>query len=316
MLRTSAGRLPVRAGWLLVVTSCWLAGCRSWPWQPGPVPAGVATCRTLSYQALSEMERGQWEAAEPLLVRALDACPTDVDAQRHYAEVLARRGATDEALRHLEEARRLAPHDASLSVRAGEIQLAAGQLDQAARNSELALATDRNAAAAWALRGRIHLAGGQPQQALADLLRALGQRPDDPLLLEQVARLYLGQQRPERAVMYFQALAQQLPLADQPPDLLRAQADAFAALGRLGDAAGYLQIATARHPPSAELFYRLAELEFRRGQLPNARAAAAEALRLEPAHPASQQLWAQLAQAPPHDPQRPVVPVAVVKGEE
>jgi tetratricopeptide (TPR) repeat protein len=299
---------PLRS--LLLVGCCVLCGCRSWPWRPGPVPQSVAKCRSLSHQALVEMEQGQWQTAEPLLQKAIDACPTDTDAQRHYAEVLARRGATDQALVHLDQARRLAPHDASLSVRAGEIYLASGQIDMAAQTARVALATDRNAADAWALRGRIKLARGQPQEALADLLRALGYRPDDPALLEQVARLYLANQRPDRAVMYFQTLAQNLAPSDQPAELLILQAEAYAALGRFTDAVGYFRLASAHGPPSAELLYRLAQTEMRSGNLQSARAAAQEALQLQPAHVGSQQLLAHLANGHAATGSQPIVRVA------
>ncbi|NIL97926.1 MAG: tetratricopeptide repeat protein [Planctomycetales bacterium] len=285
-------------GWLLLVASCLLSGCRSWPWRPGPVPQSVATCRNLSHQALIEMEQGRWQSAEPLLQKAIDACPTDPDAQRHYAEVLAQRGATQQALVHLDQARRLAPHDASLSVRAGEIQLASGQLDKAAQHARAALATDRNAAEAWALRGRIQLARGRQPEALADLLRALGYRPDDPALLEQIGRLYLAIQRPDRALMYFQSLGQNVPPSDQGRELLALQAEAYAAVGRFADAAGYFRRATTSGPPSAELLYRLAEVEMANGDIRNARLAAEQALRLMPDHAASQQLLAQIARGP------------------
>src|ERR1700677_1073468 len=108
------------AGLLACVTA---AGCRTISHE-GPVPRSVATCRQLSQQAINAMERGDWKGAEPLLVRALQTSPADVEARRNYAETLWHRGATAQAVAQMEEARRAAPDDTGLAVRAGEMHLA------------------------------------------------------------------------------------------------------------------------------------------------------------------------------------------------
>ena len=70
-------------------------------------------CRQLSQQAIARMEADQWQEAEGLLDQAVTACPIDPDARRYYAETLLHRGASAEALAHLEKAIRLTPNDTS-----------------------------------------------------------------------------------------------------------------------------------------------------------------------------------------------------------
>ncbi|MGB6042726.1 MAG: tetratricopeptide repeat protein [Pirellulales bacterium] len=285
---------------------CLFCGCRSWPWRHGPVPESVMTCRELSNQALHEMEQGRWDAAEPLLRQAVNACPTDADARRYYAKALARRGATEQALVHFEHARVLAPHDESLCVRAGEMFLATGQIEKAALRAKWALDIDRNFADAWILRGNVKLARGDREEALADFQRALAYRPDDIQLTQQIAQLYVSLQHPDRALMYFQNLAQQFPLTEQPQDLLLLQAETCETLGRLQNAVGCYRLASKLEPSSAELFYRLARLEFSTGNTHNARLAAEQALRLQPAHAATRRLLENIASSLPSAANQPV----------
>jgi tetratricopeptide (TPR) repeat protein len=243
------------------------------------------------------MERGQWGQAESLLDQALESCPIDADARRHYAEVLIRRGATDEGVKHLEEARRLAPHDVSLTIRLGEIYLARRQLDHAENRAATAIAMDRDSADAWALRGRVRLARGQPREAMGDLQRALGYHPDDARLLQEVAQLYLDMERPARALLHLQTLSNNYVVGEEPVDLLALQAHTYELLGRHRDAAGCYRLATMRSQPSADLLYRLAQAEARAGQTDSALSAVQQVLQLDPTHKSGRQLLVQLSRA-------------------
>ena len=82
-------------------------------------------------RGMSALERGEWNRAESLLSQAIKSYPDDPNAQRYYAEVLWQRGLQEDALRHAEDAQRLAGDDAGIAARLGEMQLTMGHLDDA-----------------------------------------------------------------------------------------------------------------------------------------------------------------------------------------
>ena len=72
------------------------AGCRLVP-RNGPAPEQLAEARRLSNLGLSATDSGDLIKAEGLLEQAVQRCPTDVDARKHYARVLWERGEKMEA---------------------------------------------------------------------------------------------------------------------------------------------------------------------------------------------------------------------------
>jgi predicted Zn-dependent protease len=256
----------------------------------------VATCRDLSNQALAAIEQGQWQHAEGLLGNAIETCPVDPDARRYYAEVLVQRGAIHEALAHLEEARRLVPHDTSLTIRAGELYLTTNQLAFAESRAAAAIRLDNKSADAWSLRARVRRAQGDNHGALADLQQALRHRPDDPLLLGEIAGLHLGMNRPDRALMHAQSLADTYVAGEVPIDIVQLQAQIYAATGRHAEAAACYRQICQRSAPSADHFYALAQAEMQAGNVVNAEAALRSALAIQPDHAPSRQLWPHVAQ--------------------
>jgi len=292
-LRSSAARRTAACLMLLLV----LAGCRSWPWKPGPVSPSVATCRDLSRQGLAAIEQGQWDHAERCLSGAVTSCPVDVEARRHYAETLLKRGASAEALVQLDEAMRLSSHDASLAVRSGEIYLSLGELDSAQQRAQRALSMDSTLAGAWALRGRITAARGDTRQALSDFQRALGLHPDDRALLYETAQAYRKLERPDRALVCLQALVETYSTGAEPREVFVEQAQLLAETARPGDAAAMLEQALKRGAPTADLHFQLAHAYLAAGQARRASTAAQSGLALAPDDPRGRELMARLALA-------------------
>jgi len=192
------------------------------------------------------MQRGDWQQAELLLAQAVESCPVDTDARCHYADVLANRGALEEAIGQLEAARDLAVGDATLIVRTGQMQLQMGQINQAAAHAATALRASPRSADAWALRGRVNLARGDLPRALADMQRALGYRPEDRQLLSDMAEVYRRLDRPEQALLSLQALADTYPTGEEPADVLARQSVTLGRLNRHDDAAARLAEAQQR----------------------------------------------------------------------
>ena len=271
-----------------------ITGCNGWPWREGAVPDSVAMCRQLSQQAIARMEADQWQEAEGLLDRAVTACPIDPDARRYYAETLLHRGASADALAHLEQAIRLTPNDTSLVIRAGEICFQMGDYDDARRWANEAINIDPSSADSWALSGLIYRVEDNPRRSLADFQRALGYRPEDPSLLVAVAEIYMSLGRPGRALLHLQNLSETYVSGEVPPAVLARKADALTALGRHQEAATQYRMLCQQTQPSAEVYYRLAQAELRAGEVQGAKIATEMALEVDPAHPLSVQLLGQL----------------------
>lgn len=243
------------------------------------------------------MERGDWKRAESLLARAVQTNANDADARRQYAEALSHRGARQEALAQLEEARRIAGEDPGLIVRGGELSLALGQTAQAAQRADEALRLDPKFAPAWALRGRVASATGQPREALAFYHRALGYAPDDRAVAILVAEAYRQLNEPDRALVALQSLATRYSQGEEPQQVLYLEGLALGALGRHDDAAQCLAQAARRERPTSEILYRLAEAEMQAGHYAAAQNALEQVLALEPDHVASRDLARRMALA-------------------
>jgi tetratricopeptide (TPR) repeat protein len=299
---------PARAGrwrlrlvryprWLIGLCLLGAAGCRT-VGGGGPVPEAVATCREFSQQGLTAREEGQWAEAERLFAQAVEACPTDVDARRQYAETLWKRGDVIGAARQLEQARKVDPENVALQVRLGEMYLVMRDLDRARRLAERALRGDLRCGDAWALRGRVMRARGDMERALADFHQALRYLPDDPPLLLDLAELYRQRGQPQRALLALDHLANIYPAGEEPQRVLYLLGLAYSALGRHAEAVESLYAASVRGRPTAELLYRLAEAERQAGRPAAARANARQALALDPRHAPSLALYHQLAERP------------------
>jgi tetratricopeptide (TPR) repeat protein len=281
------------------------AGCRL-PGREGPVPQSLTDCRRLSQKGVAALERGEQPKAETLLAQAVNACPVDAEARRHYAEALWRRGAQQEAMTQLEEACRLAGEDASLWARLGEMRLAGGQSELARQAAETALNLDPRLANAWAIRGGVMRATGQACDALADYLHALSYAPNDRAILREIAELHRQLNQPAQALQALQTLAETYPAGEEPDQVLHLMGLAYVALGRYEDGVESLSAAVRRGRPTAEMFCQLGEAQLLAGHPPEAAEAARQALALEPQHQASRSLLQriELAQQPQNTLQR------------
>ena len=280
-----------RSLWVVIALVVLLstAGCLSITGR-GAVSESVAEGRQFSRQGIAAIERGDWAEAESLLNRAVEACPIDVDARRHYGEALWQRGARQQALTQIEHAIRLNRHDPTLPVRAGEMYLALGKLANAQGKADDALRIDPSHAGGWALRARIGVADGRPEDAQADFHRALGYAPERPQLLSELADLYIQAGEPQRALSTLQQLVDTYAPNEVPQQVYYAQGLALASLGRFDDAADSQRAAARSGPADAEILYRLAEAEMLAHRPRAARWAAHDALAIEPRHEPSQRL--------------------------
>ena len=289
---------PARAcryalGTLAIAIAVVNTGCATLS-QRGPVPESVERCRQLSREGIDAVQRGDAQAAERLLHAAVQQCPVNVDARRHYGETLWRRGARRAALEQIEAARQLAPRDTSLAIRVGEMLMDVGDHRGAYKRASEVLDIDPKLPGAWRLRGRAAAALGDASQALADHHRALGLLPNDRDTMIEIAELYRKRGQPQRALVALQGLMDTYTPGEEPSQLFYLKGLALAVLERYDDAIDEYTAANRGQSPSAEVYARIAEAELLSGRPQLANAAVDAALELEPSHVLARRLQGEI----------------------
>jgi Tfp pilus assembly protein PilF len=269
-----------------------MGGCASL-WKC-PVSEDVVSARQISLRGVDAMQREEWDEAETLFRKALRTCPTDERAHRCFAEILWRKGATQDAIAHMREAARLSSDPAEATVALGEMHLAREELTAAAECANEALAMRGDLPSAWTLLGHVQRLEGRLQPALASYHRALSFRPDDARLQLTVAQLYRQLDRPQRTLAVLAALSEQYPAGEEPRDVLVEQGLALRAVGQFAESAECLAGAVKRGPITADLLCQLGEVQLLAGDPTNARLSILAALDRDPAHVAARRLQAEV----------------------
>lgn len=241
---------------LLVLTG---AGCRLVQ-RRDPVPPDVADARRLCNEGLSAAERSDLVRAEGLLEQAVKRCPADVEARKHYADVLWQRGLKMEAVTQIGKALEFSPADPGLCIDGGGMYLELGLFDEADRLAREAVRLAPRSAEAWHLQGRVSLARGQAEPALADFHRALAIAPENRSVLLDTAEAYRRLDRPQRALATLAVLGETYGPGETPAEVLVLEGLAQEALGRPADAVESYRRAVARGDAPAEAAARLAAL--------------------------------------------------------
>lgn len=242
---------------LLVAAAC---GCRLIP-RSTPVSEELATARRLSNEGLAAADRDNLDRAEELLARAVQSCPTDIEARRHYAELLWKRGEQVAAVNQIKEALEVAADDEGLCVVGGTMYLELGLLDEAERLTDTAVSTAPRSARCWHLRGQTRLARGQVEQALGDFHRALAIEKDNRQILLDTAEAYRRADRPTRALATLAILEETYAPGQTPGSVHALEGLAQEALGRSADALASYRLARERGDASEATLARIAALE-------------------------------------------------------
>jgi tetratricopeptide (TPR) repeat protein len=295
----------MRYSGLLILVVVFSQGCL-FPGGDGPVSRSLSASRQLSFRGIAALEQGRKQEARTLLAKAVEACPGDPEARRHYAEALWSCGDRQEAQVQLEAAIKALGEDPTLRVRAARMYLESGRTELALQSAEQAIDLDPKLAGGWAARGAVMLAKGHPEQALADYHRALGYAPGDREVLSRIAELYHRGNHPDRELATLQSLANTYSPGEEPQQVLYRLGAALVALGRYEDGIENLSIAMTRGEPTVEMLCSLSEAELLAGNPARAESAAREALTMQPDHGPSRQILQRLemARRPTDAPQR------------
>jgi Flp pilus assembly protein TadD len=245
--------------WILLAVAA-SGGCRLVS-RRNPVPTELADARRLCNEGLAAADRQDLVRAESLLEAAVKSCPVDVDARRHYADVLWSRGQKMDAVGQMAKALELSPGDAGICIDAGRMYLELGLFAEADRLSAEAVRLAPGSHTAWHLRGQIAMARGQFAQAVADFHRGLAIAPDDRRLLRDTAEAYLRLDRPRRALATLAVLGESYGPDQTPADVLTMEALAQESLGRVDDARESYRQAIAKGDAPPEAAKRLAALD-------------------------------------------------------
>jgi tetratricopeptide (TPR) repeat protein len=223
------------------------------------VDDNVVAARQLAIRGMEAMQQQRFPEAETLFGESLQMCPLDERTRRHYAQMLWRRGAQEQAIGHMEEAVRLSGGSPEMLVELGDMYLARGELRLAEAQAEQALQASRQLAAAWVLKGDVLHRRGQLTEGLACYHRALAYREHYPRAQLAIAKIYREQANAGRCLATLRSLASGFPPDQIPADVLLQQALALKDLNRHGEALEYFAAARQAGGTSPELLYRQAE---------------------------------------------------------
>ena len=240
------------------------------------------------------MERCDWGQACTILEEAVDTSETDIDARRHLAEALWKKGEKRRAVVQMEAAVQLDSRHAPTVVRSGEMLLEINATERALRRAQQAIALDPTLADAWSLRGRVFRKQGNEERALADLQQSLRYSPQKTTVLMEIAELQYTLGRPQRCLTTLHHMLDVYSTGETPQRALWLEGLSFAALERHDDAVRSLHAASQCGHPRADLLYQLAVSERASGRTEEATNTIRRALAIDAGHQASQVFLAQL----------------------
>lgn len=267
----------------LAFAGCLLTGCRTFR-PTRTVDDKVLAARELTRQGMSAMVKQHWDEAEDRLRQAVRTCPKDGAARQQYAEALWHAGRKAEAVDQMTQALEMSGNvTADSYVRLGEMHLAMQETAAAARMADKAQSHDIQSPSAWQLRGAVLERENRLPEALTAYQRVLSLAPDHQPARMAMARIYLAQRRPQRALSTLAVMESQVAEPELPSTVGKMKAAALLALDQPDRALETLEAALERTgTPDTELYQQLAQASLATGNLSRASWAVSEARRMQP----------------------------------
>jgi tetratricopeptide (TPR) repeat protein len=171
--------------------------------------------------------------------------------------VLAMRGEQPGAIADLDKAVELAPNAAIPLVLRARIHQQAGNTEKAEADLEIVLKQDPDNAPALELRGLIAADRADYVTAIRDFRRLVATNPEDPIVVSQLALLYLAAKQPREAIRRF---TRAIELDDTNFLSIRGRSDAEISIGDHQAALADLERALTLKPDDSGVLNNLAWL--------------------------------------------------------
>lgn len=224
---------------------------RRFPW----VGVALAATSLAVLASLTSAQSQRWRDSETLFRHALAVTENNHTAHIHLASAMAERGRLDEAVRHLEEAVRIAPRDVVARNNLGAALFALGRLDEAGEQFRLASEIDPSDALARANLGAVARRRGDAAIAEARFLEALALDPECMLARSERGLLLAAEGRTDEAIREFREAVRIRP---NDPEARYNLGTALAGAGRHAEATACFSEAVRIRPDHARAYYNLA----------------------------------------------------------
>lgn len=244
--------------------------------------SGAAALEARLRDVVALLQRGALEECGRALAPLLAEAPAVPAVHQLAAQWASRSGLHDRALRHMEDACRLAPERPDIHFQLACLQAHLGHLEAALEHFRIATARRPDFAEAWRHLGTTLLRARRDEEGIAALRRAHRLAPDDHAALRALADVEFRAGWPADALPLWQALL------ERRPDDIQARLRVGESLTRLGfqdRAVASFRDGVALLPQSDAMWLALAQAEEDAGDRDAAREAYERALALHPDWP-------------------------------
>ena len=230
------------------------------------------------------MRGGNRDEAESLARQALQKNPGSDESRILYARTLWDKGDRQGAIKVLYPASLRQDASAEVLLEISQMFLAMSDLTNARYSIGKCVMKYPTNPDIWRLRAQYFEKKGNPEQAWADLHHSLSLDSSQHSVRLELARSYLKNNQPQRALESTQYVLSNAPTGDEPLDAFVIEGEAFYALERYAQAEDSFKIVVNRAPSNPDAYFYLASVQEKLGKYSDALATADVGLRLQPNH--------------------------------
>jgi tetratricopeptide (TPR) repeat protein len=292
--------LALEEGWLLIGTLDRLDGRLADARAAFQVAAASGSRAALLSLAVAHLQLGQSQEAADILTRLVSGAPEDAQAHRLLGQALLANGRTDDAVRELEEAQRLAPADIEVAFALGSAYLSQKSADRAAA-AFARIVKARPLARTHLLIARTYREHGELERARGEVRAALAKEPrikGAHYLLGMLSVQEGGRLALDAGIAEFRA---ELAISPGDSSARRELGVALVESQRAAEALAPLEAAARAEPPHSRTLYYLGRAQVAANRAADAVASFRRALELAQGQGANAQalraIHLQLAQA-------------------
>lgn len=244
----------------------------------------VESAQKIFTQANSAMRDGNRDEAETLARQALQKNPGSDESRILYARILWDKGDRQGAINVLYPASIRPDASSEVLLEISQMFLAMSDLTNARYSIGKCVMKYPTNPDIWRLRAQYFEQRGNPEQAWADLHHSLSLDSSQHSVRLELARSYLKNNQPQRALESTQYVLANAPAGEEPLDAFVIEGEAFYALERYAQAEGSFKIVVNRAPTNPDAYFYLASVQQKMGKYSEALVTADVGLRLQPNH--------------------------------